>query len=210
MKVRTNLVFDFGGVVFAWKPQAIVQAALPEHAPTPAAAQALAGGIFQHPDWHEFDRGAIAQTDVGGRAAERLGLPAEAVQALVESVPGHLTPMADTVRLLEALRQRRERDDDIRLYYLSNMPGPFARMLEARHAFLQWFDGGIFSADVQLIKPQAAIFRLLDERYGLAGTRTVFIDDLASNIAAARAHGWRGIHFQSAAQIGLELEAELG
>lgn len=209
MTGRTHVVFDFGGVVFSWRPQDIVSAALPGHASTPAAARALALDIFQHPDWHAFDRGTIAQADVVARAAERLGLSVDAVQALVGSIPGHLLPIGDTVRLLEALCRRREREDDVRLYYLSNMPAPFARALEGRHDFLRWFDGGIFSADVRLIKPQAEIFRLFDARFGLAGARTVFIDDLAANIDAARAHGWQGIHFRSADELAVELDAHL-
>ncbi|HRA63620.1 MAG TPA: HAD-IA family hydrolase, partial [Burkholderiaceae bacterium] len=99
-----------------------------------------------------------------------------------------------------SLRERRTRAGDVRLYFLSNMPAPFARTLERRHDFLSWFDGGIFSADVRLIKPDPAIYALLETRYLLDPARTVFIDDLAANVSAAQARGWRGVHFQSAAQ----------
>lgn len=196
-----NIVFDFGAVVFSWRPDEIVRGMFPQRAATADAARALAGDIFHHEDWQAFDRGTLAQSAVVERTAQRLGLPHAAVDALVASIPQHLTPIAGTVDLLTRLRARRERQGDIRLYYLSNMPAPYARALEQRHAFLQWFDGGMFSADVKTIKPHPDIFRMLESRYALVPTHTVFIDDLPANVEAARAHGWQAIHFESAQQL---------
>ena len=45
-----------------------------------------------------------------------------------------------------------------RLYFLSNMPEPYAEHLEATHDFLGLFSGGVFSARVGLCKPEPAIF----------------------------------------------------
>ena len=204
-----NIVFDFGAVVFSWRPNEIVRGMFPQQAPTEEAARALAGDIFHHQDWQDFDRGTIASAEVVARAAQRLVLPQPAVQALVAAIPQYLTPIPATVDLLARLRERRDTRGDIRLYYLSNMPAPYARILEQRHAFLQWFDGGMFSADVKTIKPQPEIFRLLESRYGLVPARTVFIDDLPANVEAARMHGWHALHFESAAHLEPMLAAHI-
>lgn len=206
----TNIVFDFGAVLFAWRPAEIVRALFPAQAGTPAAAHKLAGDIFRHVDWHDFDRGTIALSALVTRTAQRLGLPHKDVETLVRAIPDYLTPIPDTVALLTRLRERRDRQRDLALYFLSNMPAPYARTLEQRHAFLDWFQGGVFSADVHLVKPQPEIFQLLQTRHGLAGARTVFIDDLPANVDAARAHGWRAIHFESAAQLEPLLDAQIG
>jgi putative hydrolase of the HAD superfamily len=192
-----NFVFDFGAVLFTWEPARLVHTALREHAPTPAAAKLLAHAIFGHEDWHGFDRGTVSFEDVLRRTTERVGVPALALDALLAPIGERLTPIAESVQLLGALRERREQRGDIRLYYLSNMPEPYARVLEQRHDFLQWFDGGIFSGDVKMAKPEPAIFKLLAERHGLEPARTVFIDDMAGNVEAARGLGWQGIHFVS-------------
>ena len=92
------------------------------------------------------------------------------------------------------MRARRDAGEDLRLYFLSNMPAPHARALEARYPFMRWFDGGIFSGDVQLLKPQPEIYQLLAERHALAPGRTVFIDDTLVNVEAARSLGWHAIH----------------
>mgnify|MGYP001756992479 FL=1 len=58
-----------------------------------------------------------------------------------------------------------------------------------------------------LIKPEAAIYQLLQSRYDLDPVKTVFIDDLLGNIEAAQAQGWHGIHFKSAQQVTQDLQA---
>lgn len=196
-----NIVFDFGAVLFTWEPATLVRSHFGEQAATPEAALRLAQDIFGHDDWHGFDRGEHALEVAVQRIAERLALPPAALDAMLSPVGERLAPMLATVALLQRLRERRDAQRDLRLFFLSNMPAPYARTLEQRHAFLQWFDGGVFSGDVQLAKPDPAIYRLLAERHGLEPGRTVFIDDMAGNVEAARALGWHGIHFQSSAQL---------
>ncbi len=205
--MHTNIVFDFGAVLFTWQPHELVQAHFPAEAATHGAARKLAADIFHHDDWQSFDGGGLELPTVVERTALRLNLPQAALQGLMSRIPEHLAPLPQTVALLERLRRRRERDGGVRLFFLSNMPAPFARELERRHAFIGWFDGGAFSGDVQLIKPQPGMFQLLQARYRLDPARTVFIDDLAANVHAAREHGWQGILFESAARLEPHLTA---
>lgn len=205
-----NLVFDFGAVLFRWQPELLLQGVFPERALDNLAARALAHTLFHHPDWHDFDRGAIAEQDLVSRTSERLGLQPAAVLALLEGIEAHLTPVQPTVALLERLRQRQRDHADVRLFYLSNMPVRFARLLERRHDLASWFEGGVFSGDVHIAKPEPGIYQWLQQRYALEAARTVFIDDLQANVDAARALGWCGIRFESAAQLEDELIAVAG
>jgi HAD superfamily hydrolase (TIGR01509 family) len=43
------------------------------------------------------------------------------------------------------------------------------------------------------MKPDPAIYAQAEQRFSLEPAATVFIDDRADNIAAARARGWQGI-----------------
>jgi len=199
--VTTNVVFDFGAVLFGWRPDLLVAEQFPERAATAQAASVLARDIFHHDDWQSFDRGVLELDHVIVRTALRLALPQQGMSDLMSGIGERLTPISDTLGLLSRLRHRREQAGDLRLLFLSNMPAPFARVLERRHDFLRWFDGGVFSGDVQLIKPDPAIYALLETRYGLEPARTVFVDDLAANVAVAQARGWRAIRFESAAQV---------
>jgi putative hydrolase of the HAD superfamily len=205
-----NIVFDFGAVLLNWQPGVLVQAHFPELSRSYEQRAALAHAVFGHPDWHSFDRGVLSAPEVCARAAARLGLGEPALRALIDDIAEHLQPMPESVAVLEQLRALRDqKTSDLRLYFLSNMPVPYARFLEQKHAFIKWFDGGIFSGDVRHIKPEPEIYKLLETRYRLEPARTLFVDDLASNVAHAQRRGWQGIHFESAAQLREQLQRVL-
>ena len=202
-----NVVFDLGAVLLTWEPVALVQQHLGPHAPTAEAAHALARDMFHHEDWLGFDRGTHALDVAVGLMAERLALPADKLCALFAPIGERLAPIPVTVELLDALRQRRDAGENLHLYYLSNMPMPYARALEKRALFLPWFEGGIFSGDVQLLKPQREIYALLAKRFGLEGSSTIFIDDSLPNVEAARAFGWHAIHCTAPSALPQQLAA---
>jgi putative hydrolase of the HAD superfamily len=118
----------------------------------------------------------------------------------VDGVARELQPKPEMVALLQRLQGAGRR-----LHFLSNMPAGIASELEARHDFLRCFDSGIFSARVQLIKPDPAIYRLAAARFQAAPAELVFIDDHPPNVAAAQALGWDGFVFRSPAQTEAEL-----
>ncbi len=201
-----NVVFDFGAVLFSWRPAEILMGYFPEQAATHAEAASLAHAVFGHPDWHAFDQGLLAEDVVISRIMARLGLPHGPVSELVQGIGERLRPIPETVELLDGLRQRRDAGQGVAgLYFLSNMPLPYARELEEKHAFLGWFDGGIFSGDVKLIKPDPAIYLALQQRFSLEPQTTLFIDDLKANVHAAEALGWQAIHFEHPAQLATRL-----
>lgn len=205
-----NVVFDFGAVLFTWKPADLVAECFPQQAGTPEAAAELAHAVFSHADWHGFDQGLLDMEAAITLTGERLGLDAGALRALVEGIGERLLPIPETVALLEQLHGLRSQQPGLRLYYLSNMPKPYARVLEQRHAFLQWFDGGVFSGDVGHNKPDPAIYQLLQSRYALDPRQTLFIDDLPANVLAAHAQGWHAVQFASAAQVRSQICVHLG
>lgn len=204
MTIR-NYVFDFGGVVFEWNPAAMVRAYFCDDWQGFESPEALGRAIFSHGDWLAFDRGERTLPEVVEQTARRLEIPQPRMHALLAPIGEQLQPIASTVALLQTLRERREAGEGVRLLFLSNMPAPFARTLEQRHAFIQWFDGGIFSADVLLLKPQAEIYQLLEGRYGLQAGTTLFIDDHRPNVQAAARLGWQTLHLTNPAELATHL-----
>jgi putative hydrolase of the HAD superfamily len=199
-----NIVFDFAGVVFEWQPPQLLRQTLPRHAVDDASAQALVAALFQgftpDSDWAAFDLGHIDAAALAARIAQRTGLAEAEVRAVVDAIPLHLVPVAGTVALVRRLKQAGHR-----LFYLSNMPAPYADYLESSHDFIGLFEAGVFSGRVNLMKPQPEIFELAAQRFGIAPTDLLFIDDVEHNVAAARALGWQGLHFQGATECGAEL-----
>ena len=54
------------------------------------------------------------------------------------------------------------------------------------------FDAMHYAADLGAAKPDPAFFAAIEGRTGLAGRDLLLLDDLARNVDAARAAGWRG------------------
>ena len=70
---------------------------------------------------------------------------------------------------------------------------------------LSLFRHGVFSARVQLIKPEPAIFAFAAESFGVQAAQALFIDDVAANVRAAQDAGWQALHFRSPQQCEAEL-----
>ena len=206
-----NIVFDFGAVLFDWDPLALVTGFFPERCTTPDVARALAQDIFSHHDWLEFDAGRIELHEVKQRTMQRLDLSAAGVHALMDHQGERLQPIPDSVAVLKRLRTLRDQPGSgLKLYFLSNMPAPYSRVLEERHDFISWFDGGVFSGDVKMLKPEPGIFAHTQERFGLQPAKTIFIDDSLANVQAASAQGWRGLHLPSPELLSGLIQKEIG
>jgi lysophospholipase L1-like esterase len=70
-------------------------------------------------------------------------------------------------------------------------------------------DGGVWSCDVHVIKPDAEIYRILFEKYGLVPEECLFIDDHGENIAIGKKFGMKGIVFRDHDQLTADLEKAL-
>jgi len=200
-----DVVFDLGGVVFRWEPLVLLQQLFPQRMPDEASARHWAGQIFQtfapEADWALFDLGRIEPEALAQRIARRTGLSEQELQQLIDGIPPHLTPLQGTVDLIHELKAAGHR-----LYFLSNMPAPYADHLQAEHPFFAQFEQGIFSAHVQQIKPLPDIFATAQARWPLREA-PVFIDDVQHNIDAAHRHGWHGIRFETPQQVRAALVA---
>jgi putative hydrolase of the HAD superfamily len=188
-----NIVFDFGAVLLHWQPALLIRTHLPQYAGSEAAALQLARDLFH--------AGLLPLHVVSERTAQRLQMPQELLHNFFEPIGANLQAIDESVALLRELKALQQNGAPLGLYFLSNMPEPFSRSVEQTHEFVQWFDGGIFSGDVKLAKPDAAIFKLLTERYGLNDKPILFIDDSLPNIHAAQSLNWQTIHCQDAVDM---------
>jgi len=192
-----TLVFDFGGVVFRWQPEEFLPRLLPQHASDPAAAHRLAARLFEGfgGDWADFDRGRIEPAPLAERIAARTGLALSDARKVIDAIPDELQP----VPKVEALLRRLQRAGH-RLFFLSNMPAPYARHLESSHALFEVFENGVFSSRVGLIKPEPALFAHAADVFGCDPRTLLLIDDSRLNVDGAARAGWGGLRFENAEQ----------
>jgi putative hydrolase of the HAD superfamily len=196
-----NVIFDLGGVVLEWNPDAILEGYYTD----PQERAAMKTALFKHPDWLQMDRGTLTESEALARLQQRTGRPVAELSGLFDAVRGSLRPKADTLALLKSLARR-----DVPLYCLSNMPASTFAYLREQHAFWNVFKGIVISGEIKMAKPEREIFEYLLRRYALAAADTVFVDDHAPNIEAAQKVGLHTVWFRDAAQCALELEQLLG
>src|SRR3954453_21848087 len=94
-----NVVFDAGGVLLEWNPPAVIARLYPD----PAVQAEIRQYIFEHPDWHEYDRGTIPETSAAAHFADPSGRTPEEVRRLLRATAESLRPIDGTIRLLEEL-----------------------------------------------------------------------------------------------------------
>jgi FMN phosphatase YigB (HAD superfamily) len=199
-QVVRNVIFDLGGVVLEWNPDQI----LSRFQKDPDLRILLRQALFGHADWHQFDRGGLSEREVIDRMEARIGRPRGELIAIVDAVRESLVEKPDTLELIRELQRRA-----VPLYCLSNMPASIYAHLRIRHDFWDVFRGIVISGEVRMVKPEPQVFAHLLERYDLRAAESIFIDDLAVNIQAARDVGLHTILFRDAAQCRHELAALL-
>ena len=102
-------------------------------------------------------------------------------------------PLHDAVDLLHALQA-----NGVATYALTNWSAETFPLARGRFPFLDTFGGIVVSGAIALAKPDPAIFEHALQRFGLQAATTLFVDDSATNIAAASALGFVVEHFTTA------------
>jgi putative hydrolase of the HAD superfamily len=161
--------------------------------------------------WEEsrgpYDRGDFAAEEYWLKLASQThsSLDANQIKVLREvevEIWSHADPaMLDWLSKLHAA--------DIKTALLSNMPWDLVKYVRANFGWMENFSFKTFSAEVRLIKPDAAIYEYTLRGLGVPAGEALFVDDRESNVEAARFLGIRSIQFRSVAQLRSELE-EIG
>jgi 2-haloacid dehalogenase len=192
------VVFDLGGVLIDWDPRHLYRKLLADEA---AVEEFLA--TVCTPEWNaELDRGRPFAEGVA-QLVERHPEHAAAIAAYHERWPEMVAgDIPGTVEVLAELQAA-----GVPLYALTNWSAETFAITRGRFEFLEWFDGLLVSGEERVTKPDPAIFQLLLDRFGLDPTATVFVDDSAANVAAARRLGFDAIRFTGHEELRRELVA---
>ena len=186
-----NIVFDLGGVVFNWQPDAIIKSIFEDL----ETQDLVRKEVFEHSDWVELDRGTITLEQAIDRGATRTGLASQDIERLLNAVPRFLTPIDQTIDLIRQLRST-----TTRLFVLSNMHLASIAYLEQQYKIWEMFDGIVISSRIQKVKPEIQIYEHLLNLYQLNPSETIFIDDMQENLEAASSVGIQTIRFVDPAQ----------
>jgi putative hydrolase of the HAD superfamily len=188
-----NIIFDIGNVLigFDWRDY------MKGFGFSKEKENAIAKAMFGSPAWNEVDRGVLSIDEIEQLFIANAPQYADDIPRVFRGAPACLTRRDYAIPWIQELKSQ-----GFSVYYLSN----FSRfVLEPTRDtvldFLPYMDGGVFSYELQLIKPDPAIFRALTERYpNIRPEESVFFDDTPANIEAAADLGFQAIHFRTKEQ----------
>ena len=192
------VVFDIGGVLLDWDPRHLYRQLFDD----PARMSDFLTLVCTS-DWHRAHDLGADTTQSCQELARRHPSLAEEIMAWdrrgEEMIAGEI---GGTVRVLAELTAAR-----VRCFALSNMEADRYLIRRDRFEWLRWFEGSVISGIEGVAKPDPRIYQILLGRYGLDPGTTLFIDDRAENVEAARQTGLQGLRFVSAGELRTRLRA---
>ena len=177
-----TVIFDMGMVLvdFRWKEL------LKEMGYEGAEAKKIGEAVFANPLWEEFDRGVWEDEKIIAAMKEKTPEVSEAIDKIwqPDNFKNICAPFDYSEELLKKLHEA-----GCKIYILSNYGKRLFSLDKEMFTFLNYVDGGIISAKVQQMKPDAAIYETLLSKYDIDPEDAVFFDDRRENCEAARKLG---------------------
>jgi putative hydrolase of the HAD superfamily len=103
--------------------------------------------------------------------------------------------------------QRQLKQHGLLTAILSNMGNSVLANIEREFAWIHDFDVLVWSYQLQMAKPDPAIYRHLLKELGTHPEETLFLDDKVVNVEAARALGIQALQFSTVEQLRADLIA---
>lgn len=182
---RSNIIFDFGGVLLDWNPRYLYADYFKDNAKMEKFLAEIATG-----EWN-------AQMDAGKPFAQGVKELSEKYPEWAEAIELYHTgwtkmlkgELADGVELLD----RVVADERFKIFGLTNWSAETFPFAFSHYRFLEFFEGIVVSGEENMIKPDKRIYYTLLERYHLKADECIFIDDNQANIDMANKVGIHGI-----------------
>lgn len=196
-----NIVFDFGGVLVDWNPHHLYD----KYFGSVEKAEWFLNNICLY-SWNiQMDGGKPFAEGVAELQAEYPEW-SEAIAIYhtrwIEMMGGEIAGMADIVKRLK--------EAGYGVYGLTNWSSETFPLVRDKYAIFKQLDGMVVSGEEHLLKPDAAIYKCLLERYNLQAEESLFVDDNADNVTGARNVGMKAVRFTSVAELERELKDVYG
>ncbi len=194
-----NIVFDIGCVLIGFDPMDWLRSNFGSE-----MADRIAYAVYGTGHWEELDKAILSEEEI-------LELFINEAPDLRDEIMESFDRVGEIVRkknwpvpMIELLKE-----NGYGVYFLSNMSEHVINSNHEAFAFTEHMDGGIWSCDVHMIKPDPGIYRALFEKYGLVPEECLFIDDNPQNIVMAKKLGMKGIVFEDYGHFMADLDKAL-
>lgn len=191
----TTVVFDLGNVLIGWDPRRVWSRELSDA----EIETFLSESGFAELN-HAMDGGrryAESRAELASRSPHHVATLDAYWHAFPDALTGPIPGTAELVSEIAGL--------GLRLLGLTNWSAETIHHAPASAPAISMLEDLLVSGREGLAKPDPAIFELLITRYGLVPEQTLFIDDVAANVEAARSVGLHAHQFTGVDALRVEL-----
>ena len=189
MTIKT-IIFDLGGVLIDWNPEYLYLDIF-------EGDRVKMNAFFEQVCTMDWNENQDAGYPLSEAIEDRIALFPE-YETLIKIYYGRWEEMlgeaiTGSVQILKKLIN----DPKFRVVALTNWSAETFPVALKRFDFLHWFEGIVVSGTEKTRKPYPEIYQITLDRFNIAPSETLFIDDNLRNIKGAEALGINGIHFST-------------
>lgn len=187
-----NFVFDVGNVLIDFRPMQL----LTELFSDSSVRDRIYMTVFCGEEWVLLDKGQMTHSQAQEIFCKREADLTYEILLVMSHLRDLLTPINNTIALLPKVLERGHR-----LFYLSNYHLELRDYILDQYQFFKMFEGGVFSCDIHVTKPDPYIYRYFLKQYMLNPKDSILFDDMIENVNAAIEIGMKGVIFDTAESL---------
>lgn len=196
-----TVIFDIGNVLMKFDFFPVIRRLFEDQKTIDAVVEAY----FLSGNWEKLDLGLADDEQFLESAIQVRPELEKEIRLTFEHLSETLIKEDYAVPWIRDLKER-----GYRVLFLSNYSTTIMRKGPDAIDFLPLMDGGVFSCDVHLCKPDPEIYLTLKKKYELDFSACIFLDDTLPNLETAEKLGLHTIHVKNHQQAEAELEKLLG
>lgn len=196
-----NIVFDMGQVIVKFDPRVFLN----RYSISEEEKELLQNEVFRSVEWVMMDHGVMNEDEAEISISRRI--PEHLRNIASELIHRWFEPLLIIDGIEEFIQGLKKAGYHIWLLSnaANNQPEYWSKVPVSKV-----FDGTLISYEVQLMKPDPAIYHCFTEKFGLKTDECLFIDDNPMNVEAAIQCGWQGIVFHGDTEELIQKTSKLG
>ena len=189
MTIKT-IIFDLGGVLIDWNPEYLYLDIF-------EGDRVKMNAFFEQVCTMDWNENQDAGYPLSKATEDRIALFPE-YETLIKIYYGRWEEMlGEAIKGSVQILKKLINDPKFRVVALTNWSAETFPVALKRFDFLHWFEGIVVSGTEKTRKPYPEIYQITLDRFNIAPSEALFIDDNPRNIKGAEALGINGIHFST-------------
>lgn len=192
-----TIIFDIGRVLVDWEWESFLSKSFTDE----DTIHIVGKHFFENPLLVEFDRGVLSTEEVLNQCISSAPEYAKEIRIAFDNIGECVKQRDFAIPWIKNLKK-----EGYKILFLSNYSRHLRNSNPNALSFINYMDGGIFSCDVKMVKPDRNIYEKIIDKYNLIPKECIFVDDNIDNIRTANEIGIHGIQYITHEQVVAEMK----